>query len=272
MLCVSQHVDAQTHTLVSDHTLGSFKITGRHSGMATRLYRFTHGAVGLVQEDNTTVGGDQTIPGEVSLPYLTMFSTVLFMNEFDNAGLGDEVDVSKTCNMSEWHRRLYSGSVSVPPPEGEEYVDVLTLPPKPVPQGGLIYATTFKDENSKESFTSFLFAHHKPYIPKTVPSAASQDPPQDVLDRIAANGVTHIWLCGSDPEKRRGRLMTRCLERLEKDVLEWKASGQGSGVITVHTIPQVFPSMVQFILKNGFRGGDKVVGGDSGKVLYWKAL
>jgi len=240
--------------------------------MTTRLYRFTHRTVDLVEEGDATVGGDQATPGEISLPYLTMFSTVLFMNEFDKAGLGDEVDVSKTCNMSEWHRRLYSGTAPQSSSGDEEYVDVLTLPPKPVLEGGLIYATTYKDENSKESFTSFLFAHHKPYIPKTVSSLASQEPPQDVLDRIATNGVTHIWLCGSDPEKRRGRLMTRCMERLEKDVLEWKASGQGSGVVTVHTIPQVFPSMVQFVLKNGFRGGDKVVGGESGKVLYWKAL
>ncbi|KAF9992552.1 hypothetical protein BGZ65_012104 [Modicella reniformis] len=105
-----------------------------------------------------------------------------------------------------------------------------------------------------------------------MPKSASPGLPQDVLDQITVSGITHIWLCGSDPEKRRSQLMTRCLKRLEKDVLEWKTLGQGSGVLTVHTIPQVFPSMVQFLLKNGFKGGEKIVGSDDGKILYWKTL
>ncbi|KAG0240197.1 hypothetical protein B0O80DRAFT_500758 [Mortierella sp. GBAus27b] len=238
--------------------------------MTTRLYRFTHKAIDLVEdEDTTTTTVDKTVPSEVSLSSLTMFSTVLFMNEFDKMGFGDEVDVSETCNMSEWYRRLYSGSMS----EDEDYVDVLTLPPKPIPQSGLIYATTIKNDGaSSESYTSFLFVHYRPAIAKTVPSSASQELPQDVQDRIALNGVTHIWLCGSDPDMRRRQLMSKCLKRLENDVQEWKASGQGSGVLTVHTIPQAFPDMVRFLTKNGFQGGDKLVGGETGKVLYWKAL
>ncbi|KAF9176388.1 hypothetical protein BGZ50_000837 [Haplosporangium sp. Z 11] len=207
-----------------------------------------------------------------------MFSTILFMTEFHKMGMGNSVDVSKTCNMSEWHRRLYAGTTNSPVSDEDEYVDIMSLPPKPLPQAGLIYATTHKtneaEQDSKEIFSSFLFAHHKSHVVKTVPSSTgtSTELSPEVQARIAAMGVTHIWLCGSDPELRRHRLMSSCLSQLEKDVLQWKNDGQGSGVMTVHTIPEAFPSMVQFLIKNGFKGGDKVIGGDSGKVLYWKEL
>ncbi|KAF8937332.1 hypothetical protein EDD21DRAFT_373262 [Dissophora ornata] len=244
----------------------------------TRMYRFTHRAAELVQDDNAG-SADAAVPAEVNIANLTMFSTILFMTEFHKMGMGDSIDVSKTCNMSEWHRRIYAGTGSQPLTESqeEEYIDIMTLAPKPTSHAGLIYATTHKDESqagSKEAFSSFLFAHHKPALPKTVQptSEISAGPSPEVQALASTSGVTHIWLCGSDPEQRRHHLMSRCLDQLEKDVLEWKASGQGSGVLTAHTIPLAFPGMVQFLLKNGFQGGDRVVGGESGKVLYWKAL
>ncbi|KAG9323106.1 hypothetical protein KVV02_004226 [Mortierella alpina] len=243
-----------------------------------RLYRFTHKDIQLVSDDSSdnATSKDTQVPAEVSLANLTMFSTILFMAEFQRMGMGDSVDVSKTCNMSEWHRRIYAGATGTPYAE-DDYVDVLTLPPKAPSQAGLVYATTHTpdDQQKKEAFSSFLFAHHKPSLAKTIPSSNGQpgcelSPEAQAL--VATNGVTHIWLCGSDPEQRRYRLMSRCLGQLEKDVLEWKSSEQGSGVITVHTIPQAFPGMVQFLLKNDFKGGDAVVGGESGKVLFWKEL
>ncbi|KAF9111819.1 hypothetical protein BGX27_004398 [Mortierella sp. AM989] len=240
-----------------------------------RMYKFTHKAIDLVQEGDA-VNAITAVPAEVTLANLTMFSTIIFMIEFRKAGLGDTVDVSTTCNMSEWMRRLYAGAQSVPAVEREEEeIDIMTLPPKPVSQAGLIYATTSKDvgqADSKESFSSFLFACHKTFIAKTVPSSSgiSHEPSSEAQALATTNGATHIWLCASDPEQRRHRLMSRCLAQLEKDVLAWKATGQGSGVITVHTIPQVFPGMVQFLLKNGFKGGDRIAGDTEGKVLYWK--
>ena len=243
----------------------------------TQMYRFTHRAVELIQDDASSA--DTAVPAEVSIPSLTMFSTILFMAEFYKMGLGDSVDISKTCNMSEWHRRIYAGAESQPLTESqeEEYIDIMTLPPKPTSQAGLIYATTHKDQSqagSKEAFSSFLFALHKPAFSKTFSpiSGISAGPSPEAQALVSTSGVTHIWLCGSDPEHRRHHLMSRCLDQLEKDVLEWKVSGQGSGVLTVHTIPLVFPGMVQFLLRNGFKGGDSVVGGESGKVLYWKVL
>ncbi|KAG0248476.1 hypothetical protein BG011_010227 [Mortierella polycephala] len=239
------------------------------------LYRFTHRAIDLVSDDQP---GRNDVPTEISLANLTMFSTILFMNEFHKMGLGGSVDVSKTCNRSEWHRRIYAGTTNSPMSDEDEYVDIMSLPPKPLSQAGLIYATTHKaneaGQDSKEAFSSFLFAHHKSYIAKTVPSStgASTELSPEAQARIADRGVTHIWLCGSDPELRRHRLMSSCLSQLEKDVLQWKIDGQGSGVMTVHTIPGAFPGMVQFLIKNGFKGGDKVMGGDSEKVLYWKEL
>lgn len=193
-------------------------------------------------------------------------------------GMGDSVDVSKTCNMSEWYRRLYQGAIETPQSDSDPYVDVLTLPPKPVSESGIIYATTTRpvgQDGSKEAFSSFLFATHKPHFAKTIPTTNNGDThkmPSEAETLVASKGVTHIWLCGSDPEQRRHRLMSQCLAQLEQDVIEWKANGQGSGVLTVHTIPKAFPGMVQFLTKNGFVGGDKVIGGDSDKVLYWKAL
>ncbi|KAF9954814.1 hypothetical protein BGZ72_004281 [Mortierella alpina] len=244
-----------------------------------RLYRFTHKDIQLVADDSTDNAGikDAQLPAEISLANLTMFSTILFMTEFQQMGMGDSVDVSKTCNMSEWHRRIYAGTTHTPPADDSDYVDVLTLPPKAASQAGLVFATTHTgdDQQEREAFTSFLFAHHKPGFAKTIPSSNGQsgcEPSPEAQALVAAKGVTHIWLCGSDPEQRRHRLMSRCLSQLEREVLEWKNSGQGSGIMTVHTIPQAFPGMVGFLLKNGFKGGDRVVGGESGKVLYWKEL
>ncbi|KAF9427648.1 hypothetical protein BGZ94_004482 [Podila epigama] len=207
-----------------------------------------------------------------------MFSAVLFMTEFQKMGMGG-TDVSKTCNMSEWRRRMYAGTGQVE----DENIDIMGQPAKDPWNAGLIYATTTTtpDDNSgKERFTAFLFAHHKPALAKTMPATRT---PQDSSASVAtlsseafalvpSKGVTHIWLCGSDPSYRRHRYMSRCLDQLEKDVRAWKASGDGSGILTVHTIPAAFPGMVQFLLKNGFQGGDLVIGGENGKVLYWKEV
>ncbi|KAI1298896.1 hypothetical protein EDD11_006606 [Mortierella claussenii] len=245
-----------------------------------RMYRFTHRAIERVQEGDAEAI-EHTVPAEINLANLAMFSTVLFTTEFNKMGMGDSVDVSKTCNLTEWHRRLYAGAVSPSASqqqqEEEEYLNVLTLPAKPTSQSGVIYATTHfgATETSRETFTSFLFAIHKPMLSKTIPSAAgvaSSHLSPEAQELVSTLGATHIWLCGSDPEQRRHRLMTQCLSQLEKDVVAWKSSGQGSGVLTVHTIPSAFPGMVQFLLKSGFRGGDKVVGGEAEKVLYFKEL
>ncbi|KAG0198131.1 hypothetical protein BGX28_008396 [Mortierella sp. GBA30] len=245
-----------------------------------RMYRITHKTIEPVADDtndNATNDNATNVPKEISLANLTMFSTILFMTEFHQMGMGDSVDVSKTCNMSEWHRRIYAGTTIGIPSEQDEYVDVMSLPPKPTSQAGLIYATTTRtsDDLSKEVFTAFLFAHHKSSMAKTIPPSNNQSVSElssESQALVASKGVTHIWLCGSDPEQRRHRLMSRCLSQLERDVQEWKSKGEGSGVITVHTIPQVFPGMVQFLLKNGFKGGDFVMGDEVGKVLYWKEL
>ncbi|KAK3842342.1 MAG: hypothetical protein J3R72DRAFT_443493 [Linnemannia gamsii] len=240
-----------------------------------RLYKFTHKAIGLIKDDSNASLENTTVPGEINLPNLTMFSTILFMTEFRQMGMGDSVDVSKTCNMSEWHRRLYTGAAGSTLADSDPYVDVLSLTPKPVAEAGIIYATTRPTDNGKEVFSSFLFAIHKSSIAKTTASTnngETQQLPTEAEALVSAKGATHIWLCGSDPEQRRHRLMSQCLAQLEQDVLEWKANGQGSGVLTVHTIPKAFPGMVQFLTKNGFVGGDKVFGGDGDKVLYWKVL
>ncbi|KAG0326862.1 hypothetical protein BGZ99_008868 [Dissophora globulifera] len=253
-----------------------------------QIYRFTHRTVERIRDDDVTASDidasntDQPdIPAEVNIANLTMFSTVLFIDEFRKAGMGDSVDVSKTCNMSEWYRRIYAGARPQPAAienshDGEdEYVDIMTLPGKPTSQAGLIYATTVSTE-SKEAFSSFLFAYHRPTMAKTMASTNGADPSQELSTeaqaQAAALGVTHIWLCGSDPEQRRHRLMTRCLAQLERDVAEWKSSGQGSGVMTVHTIPQAFPGMVRFLIKSGFKGGNKIVGGENDSVLFWKVV
>ncbi|KAF9924486.1 hypothetical protein FBU30_005557 [Linnemannia zychae] len=242
-----------------------------------RMYKFTHRAINLIKDDSDSSQiSSSIVPAEITLPSLTMFSTILFMNEFEQMGMGDSVDVSKTCNVSEWYRRLYTGAVQNTRSDDEPYIDVLTLPPKPAFNSGVIYATTTRPANQdKEEFSSFLFAIHKPSIAQTIPTTKNGEVhklPSEIETLVASRGVTHIWLCGSDPEQRRLRLMSRCLAQLEQDVGEWKTSGNGSGVITVHTIPRAFPGMVQFLTKNGFVGGGKIIGGEDGKVLYAKVL
>ncbi|KAG0028374.1 hypothetical protein BGZ81_004785 [Podila clonocystis] len=238
----------------------------------TRLYRFTHNNVELVSDDNNNT--TKEINGAINLSNLVMFSAVLFMNEFRKMGMAD-TDVSKTCNMSEWRRRIYAGTGNSQ--EEDEDVDIMDLPAKHTSQAGVIYAaTTQEPEEDKESFTAFLLAYHKPGMSKTISASrttqTTSEPTPEAQALIASSGVTHIWLCGSDPARRRHRYMTKCLEQLEQDVRTWRVSGQGSGIMTVHTIPAAFPGMVQFLLKNGFQGGDMVVGGENGKVLYWKEV
>jgi hypothetical protein len=246
-----------------------------------RMYRFTHEAVVAVPDNTQDQDQDQeehlsnTVPAEVSLGSLTMFSAVLFMNEFRKAGM-DSVDVAKTCNMSEWRRRLYRGSATAKEAD-EEDQDIWELAPRPVFQSGEIYASTTTAAGSdKESFNAFLFVHHRPSLAKTIPATtvgieeASLSP--EAQDLIASKGATHIWLCGSDPEQRRQNLMSKLLTRVEKDIKDWKSSGEGSGVLCVHTIPQAFPAMVRFLIKSGFQGGERIVGGENGKVLYWKEV
>ncbi|KAF9135016.1 hypothetical protein BGW39_005108 [Mortierella sp. 14UC] len=240
-----------------------------------RMYRFTHRTIDCIKDESNATPENTAVPAEINLPNLTMFSTILFMTEFRQMGMGDSVDVSKTCNMSEWHRRLYTGAAGSILADSDPYVDVLTLPSKPVSEAGIIYATTRPADNSKETFSSFLFAIHKPSIAKTTAptnNGRTHQLPAEAEALVSTKGATHIWLCGSDPEQRRHRLMSQCLAQLERDVLEWKANGQGSGVLTVHTIPKAFPGMVQFLTMNGFTGGDKVLGGDGDKVLFWKVL
>ncbi|GJJ71344.1 hypothetical protein EMPS_03694 [Entomortierella parvispora] len=241
------------------------------------MYRFTHEAVTVVATQDQEELLSTAVPAEISLSSLTMFCAILFMNEFRKVGM-DSVDVAKTCNMSEWRRRLYRGAATA----GEEDDDIMDLPPKPVSRSGQIYATTSAEETSgKESFNAFLFVHHRPSLAKTIPSTgasgnstsaspASLSP--EAQDLVALKGATHIWLCGSDPEQRRHHLMSKCLDRVEQDVRDWKASGEGSGVLCVHTIPQAFPAMIQFLIKNGFQGGERIIGGENGKVLYWKQV
>lgn len=238
----------------------------------TRLYRFTHNNVELVSDDSNAT--QEINIGAITLSNLVMFSAVLFMNEFRKMGMAD-TDVSKTCNMSEWRRRIYAGTGNSQ--EEDDDVDIMDLPAKHTSQAGVIYATTTQEpDEGKESFTAFLLAYHKPGMSKTISASrnaqTTSEPSQEAQALIASLGVTHIWLCGSDPARRRHRYMTKCLEQLEQDVRAWRASGQGSGIMTVHTIPAAFPGMVQFLLKNAFQGGDMVVGGENGKVLYWKEV
>ncbi|KAI9242193.1 MAG: hypothetical protein BYD32DRAFT_404104 [Podila humilis] len=238
----------------------------------TRLYRFTHNNVELVSDD-TDAANQEVNTGAINIPNLVMFSAVLFMTEFRKMGMGD-TDVSKTCNMSDWRRRMYAGTGNSQ--EVDEDIDIMDLPAKHSSQAGVIYAATTQEPEDKESFTAFLFAYHKPGMSKTMPASRTAQTASELTREaqalVPSSGVTHIWLCGSDPVHRRNRYMSKCLEQLEQDVRAWKASGQGSGIMTVHTIPAAFPGMVQFLLKNGFQGGDLVVGGESGKVLYWKEV
>jgi len=240
------------------------------------MYRFTHEAVAAVPTQDQKDHQSSAVPAEISLGSLTMFSAVLFMNEFRKVGM-DSVDVAKTCNMSEWRRRLYRGSVTAADED-----DIMDQPPKPVSHSGQIYATTSTpDETSsdKESFNAFLFVYHRPSLAKTIPATEASGnntktpslSPQ-AQDLITSKGATHIWLCGSDPEQRRHHHMSSLLTRVEKDVADWRTSGEGSGVLCVHTIPQAFPAMVQFLVKNGFQGGERIIGGENGKVMYWKEV
>src|SRR5690606_31070924 len=119
-----------------------------------------------------------------NLPNLTYFSAIVFFNEFRQMGMGDDVDISKTCNMSEWRRRLYAGTTDRKSElDDDDYVDIATLQPKPTSQAGIIYALTttsypkenvdqdqVRNQGQSQIFVSFLFAHHKTYITKTVPS------------------------------------------------------------------------------------------------------
>ncbi|KAG0346028.1 hypothetical protein BG004_002618 [Podila humilis] len=243
------------------------------------MYRLTHNKVELVSSgDSKQVEAAEDVSSAINVSSLVMFSAVLFMTEFRKMGMAD-TDVSKTCNMSEWRRRLYSGTEEQ---EADEDVDIMELPAKDASKSGVIYAMTItsstQEEEKKESIAAFLFACHKPRMAKTMPAsrnasvASSTEPSQEIQALAESKGVTHIWLCGADPSQRRHGYMARCLQQLEADVLEWKLSGQGSGLITVHTIPVAFPGMVQFLSRNGFQGGDLVIGGESGKVMYWKAV
>lgn len=162
-----------------------------------------------------------------------------------------------------------------------------------------------------EKITSILFAHYEPTInelqsrlktdllpPPPKPSGHSlfseEDPDAltSVLSRIQhlieQRGVTRIWICGTDPGYRRHHQMATNLRLLEQEVLQWKKretrkgsekqegrkeeeKGCVSGVVTAHTVPLRFPGMVQFLLKSGFKGGDRIKTSED-KVFYWKEI
>lgn len=77
--------------------------------------------------------------------------------------------------------------------------------------------------------------------------------------------------------------MATNLRLLEQEVLQWKTmetwqgsekqeeEGRVSGVVTAHTVPLRFPGMVQFLLKSGFKGGDRIKTSKD-KVFYWKEI
>ncbi|KAF9162924.1 hypothetical protein DFQ26_003102 [Actinomortierella ambigua] len=246
----------------------------------THLYRFTHNKT---EELDASRQDDVVLPHpppvNVSLPMLCGFSAILFMNEFDRMG-AQNIDVAQTCNMSEWQRRLFAGKSHAEHTQDSqgEPIDIASLPAKHPARSGLIYATTTTAGDNNESFTAFLFVIHKHSLskpPKAVTTTTSSSSTVDISaesqQRVDALGVTHIWLCGSAPELRRQHLMSDLLARVERDVAAWKAQGQASGVISVHTIPQHFPGMVQFLGRQGFQGGLRYEGGD-GKVVYWKEV
>ncbi|KAG0232708.1 hypothetical protein BGW42_007962 [Actinomortierella wolfii] len=197
------------------------------------------------------------------------------MNEFERMG-AQNIDIAQTCNLSEWHRRLFAGKnhTQYTMDSQGEPVDIASLPAKHPARSGLIYATTsIRENDSEETFTAFLFAVHKRSLAKPIPQQLSESPEvsSETQKRVDDLGVTHIWLCGSALDQRRQKLMSSLLARLEKDVIEWKAEGQASGVISVHTIPQHFPGMVRFLESQGFHGGQRYEGGGD-KVVYWKEV
>ncbi|KAF9971867.1 hypothetical protein BGZ73_005103 [Actinomortierella ambigua] len=246
----------------------------------TNLYRFTHNKVEALDFS----GQDDAVlphpPPSVSLPALCGFSAILFMTEFDRMG-AQNIDVAQTCNMSEWQRRLFAGKSHAEHTQDAqgEPIDIASLPAKHPARSGLIYATTTTSDdsnsNNNESFSAFLFVIHKRSLskpPAAVAKAAGMaDLSAESQQKVDDLGVTHIWLCGSAPEQRRQHLMSKLLAKLEHDVVAWKAQGLASGVISVHTIPQHFPGMVQFLRRQGFQGGLGYEGGD-GKVVYWKEV
>ncbi|KAK5814317.1 hypothetical protein F5H01DRAFT_346376 [Linnemannia elongata] len=164
-------------------------------------------------------------------------------------------------------------------------------------------------EEGGEKITSFLFARYEPTIPELQirlktdllppppkPSGHSlfseEDPdaltsvPSRIQHLIEQRGVTRIWICGTDPGYRRHHQMTTNLRLLEQEVLQWKTretrqgsekqesgkeEGCVSGIVTTHTVPLRFPGMVQFLLKSGFKGGDRIKTSED-KVFYWKEI
>ncbi|KAK3844522.1 MAG: hypothetical protein J3R72DRAFT_71617 [Linnemannia gamsii] len=155
-----------------------------------------------------------------------------------------------------------------------------------------------KTTDEDEKITSFLFARYESSIPELqarlktdllpppLPNQLAsdiEDPdsltsvPSRIQKLIESRGVTRVWLCGTDPAFRRHRLMSTHLKLLEQEVLQWKKSDKThheervSGVVTAHTVPLRFPGMIQFLIKNGFKGGDRIKTSED-KVFYWKEI
>ncbi|KAF9140426.1 hypothetical protein BGX30_006527 [Mortierella sp. GBA39] len=157
-----------------------------------------------------------------------------------------------------------------------------------------------------EKIISFLFARYEPTIPELQPRLktdlflpppkpsshslfSEEDPdaltsvPSRIQHLVEQRGVTRIWICGTDPGYRRHRQMATNLRLLEQEVLQWKTrqdaekqesgkeEGRVSGLVTAHTVPLRFPGMVQFLLKSGFKGGDRIKTSED-KVFYWKEI
>ncbi|KAG0274541.1 hypothetical protein BGZ95_009681 [Linnemannia exigua] len=141
-----------------------------------------------------------------------------------------------------------------------------------------------------------LFPPPAPPLPNQ-PTSDREDPdsltsvPFRIQKLIESRGVTRIWLCGTDPAFRRHHLMSTHLGLLEQEVLQWKSDKthhgakdknkvkekekekeeRVSGVVTAHTVPLRFPGMVQFLIKNGFKGGDLIKTSED-KAFYWKEI
>ncbi|KAF9911413.1 hypothetical protein EC991_003669 [Linnemannia zychae] len=151
-------------------------------------------------------------------------------------------------------------------------------------------------EGKEEKITSFLFARYEPafpelqarlktdLLPPPMPNQFASDiEDPDSLTSIPSRvqklieergGVTRLWLCGTDPAFRRSHLMSKNLQLLEQEVLKWKTKEKDasvSGVVTAHIHPLRFPGMVQFLIKNKFKGGDRIKTSED-KVFYWKEV
>ncbi|KAF9284176.1 hypothetical protein BGZ88_010103 [Linnemannia elongata] len=269
-----------------------------------RLYRLTHNTLTRLQPPPPkALSKPHSV---INLESLTRFAAGILLHENETVPLPlDDLTPKLTSkDVTKKSGVIYVSTTSATTGHDQERntnnraTTTATSPPPPL-----------EGEEGGEKITSFLFARYEPTIPELQirlktdllppppkPSGHSlfseEDPnaltsvPSRIQHLIEQRGVTRIWICGTDPGYRRHHQMTTNLRLLEQEVLQWKTretrqgsekqesgkeEGCVSGIVTAHTVPLRFPGMVQFLLKSGFKGGDRIKTSED-KVFYWKEI